>query len=162
MDFPLRVAPRAPRSAMLRSKSLRRDRILGRVVKNDSVVSILRVLTKPGGDVEKTGGVSTEVRTGFFRRLQRSCSQTIEMHNRKSFFAIRLGMRLTISGLSLKLEAFRLSLKMRASPTRVDSLGTLESGRNEGSCRPVRLHHIELTDTVHDWLPWKLVCHARS
>ncbi|MEN9846188.1 MAG: hypothetical protein RIS36_1335 [Pseudomonadota bacterium] len=33
-----------------------------RVVKNGSVVSILRVLTKRGGDDEKTGGVSTEIR----------------------------------------------------------------------------------------------------
>jgi hypothetical protein len=33
-----------------------------RVVKNGSVVSILRVLTKRGGDDEKTGGVSTELR----------------------------------------------------------------------------------------------------
>ncbi len=33
-----------------------------RVVKNGSVVSILRVLTKRGGDGEKTGGVSTEIR----------------------------------------------------------------------------------------------------
>ena len=32
------------------------------VVKNGSVVSILRVLTKRGGDDEKTGGVSTEIR----------------------------------------------------------------------------------------------------
>ena len=33
-----------------------------RVVKKGSVVSILRVLTKRGGDDEKTGGVSTEIR----------------------------------------------------------------------------------------------------
>jgi hypothetical protein len=33
-----------------------------RVVKNGSVVSILRVSTKRGGDDEKTGGVSTEIR----------------------------------------------------------------------------------------------------
>jgi hypothetical protein len=33
-----------------------------RVVKNGSFVSILRVLTKRGGDDEKTGGVSTEIR----------------------------------------------------------------------------------------------------
>jgi len=31
-------------------------------VKNGSVVSILRVLTKRGGDGEKTGGVSTAIR----------------------------------------------------------------------------------------------------
>jgi hypothetical protein len=33
-----------------------------RVVKKGSVVSILRVLTKRGGDDEKTGGVSSEIR----------------------------------------------------------------------------------------------------
>jgi hypothetical protein len=33
-----------------------------RVVKKVSVVSILRVLTKQGGDDEKTGGVSSEIR----------------------------------------------------------------------------------------------------
>ena len=33
-----------------------------RVVKNGSVVSILRVSAKQGGDDEKTGGVSTEIR----------------------------------------------------------------------------------------------------
>ena len=33
-----------------------------RVVKKGSVVSILRVLTKQGGDDEKTGGVSSEIR----------------------------------------------------------------------------------------------------
>ena len=32
-----------------------------RVVKNGSVVSILRVLTKRGGDDEKTAGVSAEI-----------------------------------------------------------------------------------------------------
>jgi hypothetical protein len=38
------------------------DIFFSRVVKNGSVVSILRVLTKRGGDDEKTGGVSTEIR----------------------------------------------------------------------------------------------------
>ena len=33
-----------------------------RVVKKGSVVSVLRVLTKLGGDDEKTGGVSAEIR----------------------------------------------------------------------------------------------------
>ena len=33
-----------------------------RVLKNGSVVSILRVSAKRGGDDEKTGGVSTEIR----------------------------------------------------------------------------------------------------
>jgi hypothetical protein len=36
-----------------------RDRLPGRVVKKGSVVSILRVLTKQGGDDEKTGSVSS-------------------------------------------------------------------------------------------------------
>jgi hypothetical protein len=40
--------------------------IPSRVVKKGSVVSFLRVLTKRGGDDEKTGGVSTEIRGGFF------------------------------------------------------------------------------------------------
>jgi hypothetical protein len=38
------------------------SRALGRVMKKGSVVSILRVLTKRGGDDEKTGGVSTAIR----------------------------------------------------------------------------------------------------
>jgi hypothetical protein len=33
-----------------------------RVVKKGSVVSVLRVLTKQGGDDEKNGGVSAEIR----------------------------------------------------------------------------------------------------
>ena len=39
-----------------------RDRLPSWVVKNGSVVSILRVATKRGGDNEKTGGVSTQIR----------------------------------------------------------------------------------------------------
>ncbi|MEN9845910.1 MAG: hypothetical protein RIS36_1057 [Pseudomonadota bacterium] len=38
------------------------EKKISRVVKNGSVVSILRVVTKRGGDDEKTGGVSTEIR----------------------------------------------------------------------------------------------------
>ena len=62
------------------------DACFSRVVKNGSVVSILIVKTKRGGDREKTGGVSSEIRGGFFRGLQRSCSETSEMRNRKSVF----------------------------------------------------------------------------
>ncbi len=36
------------------------------MVKKGSVVNILRVLTKRGGDDEKTGGVSTEIRSRIF------------------------------------------------------------------------------------------------
>ena len=35
-------------------------------MKNGSVMSILRVLTKRGGDAEKPGGVSFEIPKGFF------------------------------------------------------------------------------------------------
>ena len=37
-------------------------------MKDGSVVSIVRVLTKRGGDNEKTVSVSSEIRRGFFRR----------------------------------------------------------------------------------------------
>jgi len=67
-------------------------------VKNGSVVSILRVSAKRGGDDEKTGDVSTEIRGGFFRWLQRSCSQTIERRNRKSFFTTLVGPHLRSLG----------------------------------------------------------------
>jgi len=36
--------------------------MISRLVKNGSVESILRVLRKRGGDDEKTGGVSTDIR----------------------------------------------------------------------------------------------------
>jgi hypothetical protein len=42
------------------------DRQPSRVVKNGSVVSILRVLTKRGGYGEKTGDVSSEIRSRIF------------------------------------------------------------------------------------------------
>ena len=64
---------------------------LGGGMENGSVVRILRVLTNRGEDDEIHGGVYYETRLGFFRRVQRSCSQTIGRGNTKSFFTILLG-----------------------------------------------------------------------
>jgi hypothetical protein len=71
---------------------------MGRVVKKGSVAGILRVLTKQGGDDEKTGGVSSQIRSGFFGRLQQCCSQVIDMRNSKPCITTRLWQSSTRQG----------------------------------------------------------------
>ena len=57
------LAFRSIRIFCLLAKTMRASRAdTSRVVKNGSVVSILIVETKRGGDCEKTGGVSSEIR----------------------------------------------------------------------------------------------------